>query len=127
MKVNRTHPSFFVTIIVTIFLIVEASSIYRFISLGGNTAFVYYGEVMLFLGPWNYVFSKPAVIMRPGLVPYVVIFAAPLFVASFYIFVFHWMRPKMGIVTFSVILGIVVALHFITGLYWGMLNTSWGP
>jgi hypothetical protein len=106
---------------------VQLASIHQLWQLQGGTAFVHYAEAMLFLGPWNFLVSKMAVTTTSGGIPFLVIFVAPVVVALGLCLSAHGIRLRFGDAKAGMFVACMAALHVASGLWWGLLHTSWGP
>lgn len=124
---KRTKTNIQTYIGVMLMLAIECVTILKYNSLDGNTSIVYYGEVMLLLGPWNYLISRSAVVMSSETIPYLIIFVAPVLVWAVYLIGLRWISKKHGLIMSYMVAGIMVALHITLGFIWGLSNTSWGP
>jgi hypothetical protein len=113
-------------IVLVVLACVELASARQLWLLDGSTAFVHYEAAMLFLGPWNLLASADAV-TGAGLVPLLSIFLAPIPVAVGIGSTVYAAHRKWGASAAGLVVGLFAVTHIVTGLWWGLMNTSWGP
>lgn len=113
-----------VTLLVLL-VFVEASSAYTYFSTNGVSELVYYGEVILLLGPWSYLISQPSFesVWAFGFV----VFVFPALIAAGYLFMLNIFAKGTKVIPAITVTLSIVVLHLFTGANWYLTKTSWGP